>query len=197
MPRKNLIRTDQFPYHVTIRCNNKEWFDLPREDVWRYCISSIRIASKKYPVKIQAFVLMGNHYHLMIWTPNSDLDRFMYEMNRTLSKYLRQETRRINRIFGDRYKWSLIQNEIYYQIVLKYIYQNPVRAGISNFCEEYRFSTLYYFLNLDILPFELYNPTLGDKNEFLKWINNEYEKREREKIQKALKRPVFKWHKFN
>jgi len=81
MPRKNLIRTNLYPYHVTIRSNNKEWFDLPREIVWKICLRAMVLANQKHPVRIQAFVLMANHYHLLIWTPQCNLDRFMSVFN--------------------------------------------------------------------------------------------------------------------
>lgn len=192
MPRKQLLRTDKHPYHITIRTNNREWFDLPLSDVWEICISALKYAQHRQPVKIQAFVLMSNHYHLMLWTPNSDLDRFMFFLNMQISKGIREKTGRINRVFGDRYKWSVIKDRNYYYIVLRYIYQNPLRANIITKCEDYKFSTLYYHyrkLNFDI---NLFEPTHGDEKNFMKWINNPSANNTNLQTAKALSRPVFK-----
>ncbi|RZF21092.1 hypothetical protein DAY19_14020 [Halobacteriovorax vibrionivorans] len=191
MPRKSLIRTNTCPYHVTIRTNNKEWFDIPMPIVWSFCMKSINYANLHHPVEIQSFVLMSNHYHLMIWTPNSDLDKFMFFFNSHLSKLIRKYTGRINRIFGDRYKWSLIKDQKYYLNVLRYIYQNPLRKDLSSLCEEYEFSSLYHYINNQNLGFKLKDPIYGDKTSFLKWVNLE-DKKATDQTRQSLQKPVYK-----
>lgn len=190
MPRKNLIRTSHFPYHITIRSNNRDWFQLELPEVWKICLESIQYALNKHPVDIQAFVLMSNHYHLQLWTPYCDIDRFMYFMNSSISKKIRDRTNRINRIFGDRYKWCLIQSEEHYKTVLKYIYQNPLRAKLCNRCEDYPYSTLYYVNKPHMLPFELHRAIYGNLNSYLNWINEDI--LEKQKFTQAIRKPIYK-----
>lgn len=192
MPRKNLIRTSHFPYHITIRSNNREWFQLELSNVWKICLESIQYALKKHPVNIQAFVLMSNHYHLQVWTPKCDIDRFMFYLNSSISEKIRSRTNRINRIFGDRYKWCIITSEEYYQTVLKYLYQNPLRANLCNRCENYPYSTLNYVKNQRVLPFNLYQPFFGDLKTYLNWINQET--LEKYKFSDAIRKPIYKPH---
>lgn len=78
------------PYHITIRSNNREWFDIPLNEVWDIYVISILKANASSPVKIQAFLLMSNQYHLVLWTPDSNLDKFMYVLNSSISKMIRQ-----------------------------------------------------------------------------------------------------------
>ncbi len=190
MPRKNLMRTNLHPYHVTIRSNNREWFELPLCEVWGICIEALKFANNKYPVKLQAFVLMSNHYHLMLWTPNCDLDKFMYVLNSKISKSIREKTGRINRIFGDRYKWSVIEDSKYSRTCLRYIYQNPVKAKIVLRCEDYVYSSIFYVLrDLDV-GIDWFSPLFGDNGEFLKWMNSV--ETNSTGIKKALQRPIFK-----
>lgn len=146
MPRLQMIRTAEHPYHVTLRSNNREWFDLPMPLIWAFCEQAAHEAHRIHPVSIEAFVLMSNHYHMLVWTPDCNLDQFMFEFNLRLSKFIRRETGRINRIFGGRYKWSLVTDQKYYQVVLSYIYQNPLVVGLVDRCEDYPFSTLFYVL---------------------------------------------------
>ena len=192
MPRKNLIRTSEFPYHVTIRTNNKEWFNLPLKEVWQMCLLGISETVKRHEAKIQAFVLMNNHYHLLIWTPKSNLDKFMQMFNSRLSKEIRKSTGNINRIFGDRYHWCLIKDEKYHQSVLRYIYQNPLRAGISKRCESYEFSTLKYFINEIDLGFKLCVRHEGSNKYFLRWLNQELDTKSSKKLTTAISKPIFK-----
>ena len=196
MPRRCLIRTANYPYHITIRTNNREWFDLPMNEVWNICIKAIKFANMKHNCEVQAFVLMSNHYHLMIWTPFENIDLFMFDMNSYISKKIRRRTGRINRIFGDRYKWCLINSMEYYRSVLKYIYQNPLIAELSNKCENYHYSTLHYHINSINLGIKLRNPYLHEVNDFLNWIND-LNKKEYYTISAAVKRPIFSVPKNN
>ena len=193
MPRKILIRTNQFPYHITLRSNNKDWFELPLSIMWKLCKQSIAKAQASYPTNIEAFVLMANHYHLLIWTPNSDIDKFMYVLNSSISKEIRIRTKRINRIFGDRYKWTLVDHERYYLQVLRYIYQNPVKAQVTSTCHDYPFSTLrYIYLNED------FEAPIYNCNEARKLLLEGFFERDlhkREIIAKALQRSRFNYPK--
>lgn len=142
MGRQKIIRTADFPYHITSRANNQEWFYIPTEDVWVYCLKHLREGKRRFKVKIESFVLMNNHYHLCLYTPEANVDQFMQFFNQHLGRSISRQAGRINRIFGASYKWSLIKNESYYLNVMRYIYQNPIRAGICEKCEDYRFSDL-------------------------------------------------------
>lgn len=144
MPRKNLIRTPHHYYHITTRANNKEWFALPLREIWSISQTAFNKSQENAPAIVSQFVLMGNHYHLLIKTPNSDIDIFMFWFNKTFSDLLRKKSGRINRMFGSNYKWSLIQDPSYLFNVVRYVYQNPIRAGVVSRCEDYPFSTLYY-----------------------------------------------------
>ena len=190
MPRKNLIRTNLHPYHITIRSNNREWFDIPLNEVWDICLTSLKKANTAYPVKIQAFVLMSNHYHLMVWTPNNNIDKFMFILNSGISKLIREKTGRITRIFGDRYKWSLITDQRYYLVCLRYIYQNPLCVNVVKKCEQYPYSTLYYVFNNKKLSFSLFEPIPSDKENFINWVNQKATNNE--SIKKGLQKPKFK-----
>ena len=142
MPRKKLIRCSEFPYHVTSRSNNKEWFYISISDVWGYCEELLEEGKQDFGVEVDAFVLMSNHYHMCLKTPRSNIDKFMRFFNKKLGERISRQAGRINRIFGAPYNWSLIMRENYYKNVIRYIYQNPLRAGIIERCELYPFSDL-------------------------------------------------------
>lgn len=171
MPRKKIIRSDSHPYHVTIRTNNKEWFKVPLDEVWSICLNALSVTNFKCPANIHAFVLMNNHYHLLITTPNADLDKFMFYLNSKISKEIRKKTDRINSIFGSRYHWELIENDNYYKNVLRYIYQNPIRAQIVKRCEEYKYSSLHSILNNKNRNLNFDVALLGIDH-FIEWINS-------------------------
>lgn len=189
MPRKNLIRTNSYPYHVTIRCNNREWFDLPLNDVWEICLAALKRANQRHPIQLEAFVLMSNHYHVLLWTPQLNLDLFMFEFNSFISRAIRKRTKRINRIFGDRYKWCLVDHENYYLAVLRYIYQNPVKARLVRYCCEYPYSSLNSIVYNKRFPIDLYRCSDSFELQRIGFFERELSKRE--EITKSLSRSSF------
>lgn len=187
MPRKPLIRTAHTPYHVTSRSNNKEWFALPMPEVWKICLEAMELAHDKHPVDVISFVLMNNHYHLMLITPEANLDLFMYEFNKLISLRLRERSGHINKMFGSRYKWCLIRSQKYFKNCYRYVYQNPLRAGIIHKCEDYPYSTAYIKAKGKKFPIPLCD-VLGFMDEFkLMWLNESIKEDERSCIQKALR----------
>lgn len=188
MPRKNLIRTNLYYYHITTRVNHKHWFCLPLNEVWKISISSFQKAQKNCASDIAQFVLMGNHYHLLIRTPNSDIDKFMFWFNKTMSDLLRYRSGLENRMFGSSYKWSLIKSNIYLFNVYRYIYQNPIRAGLVNRCEDYMFSSLFFLRNNKELGFQLEPIIEYEQSDF----NHLIESDEVERIRLGLRKTIFK-----
>ena len=193
MPRKTLIRTKLYPYHVVSRSNHKWWFSCDLSEVWKISISSLAHAQSCYPVNLHAFVLMQNHYHLLLDTPNEDIDSFMYEFNKMFSLLLRKKTRLINRMFGGRYKWSLVKDDISYWYVLRYIFQNPVAANICQNVFDYPYSSIRHSEMISKLKFKPFVDILNKKN--LSSIKNIFNQEQREIIQRALYRSEFKINK--
>ncbi len=196
MGRKNLIRNNIYPYHVCTRSNNREWFPLKTDFIWNLALQALDQAYQKHPFQLHSFVVMGNHYHLLLTTPDSNLDSIMYEFNKNFSKALRTSTGDINRMFGGRYKWNLVSNERYLLFVTKYIYQNPCRAGLTNQCELYPYSTLFQITNLG--PFPIPISPIGSltkecqsSREFLNWTNNLYSKDQLRAIKTGLRKSEF------
>lgn len=184
MPRKTLIRTADYPYHVTMRVNHKEWFSIDLNDVWEHVKSSFKYAKKKRHVKIHAFVLMNNHYHMLISTPDANIDEFMYFFNKKLSEYIRRQSGKINRMFGGNYHWSLITSNRYLHNVIRYIYQNPIRAQITDRVQNYPYSSL----NRKVTKIE----HLLDTKAYLSWLNTAVRLREDDYIRRGLKKGKFK-----
>ncbi len=198
MPRKPLILTDQHPYHLRARSNNKEWYDLDLSDCYKCYEKTLIKTIKTFNVQIHAFVLMSNHVHMLASTPEQNISEFMHSFMTITSKGLRDRSKRINHIYGGRYKWNLIQSPVYYAHCFKYIYLNPVRAGIAETAEQYPWSTisnqkqkLQNFIQPPPHGHDLYVPiNLADKKS---WINERLENSLEEKIRKALKRTIFEF----
>lgn len=184
MPRKNLIRTNLYPYHITARSNNKEWFYLPIEEVWQILFEQITRARQEKQLVCPTFVLMNNHFHLLVWTPLSNIDTIMQFLMKSIADKINQKANRINHVFGGPYKWTLIDNNNYYWNVIRYICQNPIRASIVNDCFDYP----YLHLDVDDLPLS----EMPDEKEMKAWLNTIPNEEESLSLQRSLAKTSFK-----
>ena len=198
MPRAHLRRVSEFPYHVTSRVNNKDWFSVPLEMVWEIFCEKLAIVTEDYGARVSDFVLMSNHFHMLLTTPNKNLDSIMQYLLREFSRTLGPISGRINHIFGGRYKSSLIYEPIYYAHAFKYVYRNPVVAQMVDRVEDYPFSTFRYWRGARPTPFPLHAPPEAitrfvpvDRDASLLWLNSAYNHNQAELISRSLKRSTF------
>lgn len=189
MPRKKLIRQNQFPYHVTIRTNNKAWFQIPLSEVWNICKKSLIYAQRKTNVEINCFLLMTNHYHLLITTPDSNIDTFMRLFNSRIGRLIADSSLVINNKFNSPYKWTIIEGENYLKNVYRYIYQNPVRANMTDDCKSYPYSSLH-FTSFEAALFN-YKPHIIYGNE-KSWFEKIYDNELESILKNALSKTNFK-----
>lgn len=204
MARKPIERSNKNFYHVMARSNNKEYFYLPQIEVWEIFTDQLKTLQEKYLIEISAFVLMNNHFHLQLLSPEQDIDKVMYFLMKNITLKIQKKSGRINKIFGGRYKGTIIKNYSQLANVYKYIYLNPVKAGIVNHAEHYPYSTLYYRNNSFIkLPFSMtaiipqYAFDEIENLDEIKWINLQFAEEEYESIKIGLRKSEFSFAKDN
>lgn len=177
---------------MTNRSNNQEFFYVDQALLWMIFMKSLRELTRQFKCEIHAFVLMSNHYHLMISTPQENLGEAMKYLHREVARQANRSTGRINHFFGGRYKWALICDEVYYWNCLKYLFRNPIRAGICTDVGIYKFSSLNRPTNLlEWRVTDLFeNP--GRKIELdLNWLNEPFGVESEIAIRKGLRRREF------
>lgn len=198
MPRKKTILQTDFPYHITARCINQDWFRLNLETVWSIFGDYLFILKHEHKFEIHSLVLMDNHFHLLIKTPSANLSEGMNYFMREVSKEITYQSGRTNQTFGGPYHWSMINSYSYYLNVYKYIYRNPVEAGLADRCESYKFSTLSGLIGAHPIRFPLeedillFNPNLDDTT--LNWLNTPKPDVHLQ-TKKALRKSVFEYQK--
>ena len=99
---------------------------------------------------------MGNHYHLLLRTPNSNLSRAMRHLDGVYTQRFNQLEKRDGPLFRGRYKSILIDANSYLLQVSRYIHLNPVVANIVALPQDYIWSSYSFFLNLSQRPSWLY-----------------------------------------
>jgi putative transposase len=181
MPRPLLIRSESHPYHVTSRSNNKEFFPIPIFKVWEIMLEELKNANKQHALAVHAFVLMGNHFHLLCHTPKGNLDEIM--MN-----FLRATAQQMNSNWEGRYKWSLIESQTHYYQVYRYIFQNPVRVGLCRKVEDYPYSTLK---DTPLVLHSFIPMSFAGKEGELIWLNEKFDVEDETMIKSGLRKSQF------
>lgn len=195
MPRAKRKISTTYPYHIDARCINREWFKIPIEEVWAIFCDYIYLVKYAFNLDIYSFVLMNNHFHMIVGTPEGNLSEAMNYFMREVSREITRTAGRINQTFGAPYHASLISTSHYFLHAYKYVYRNPVDAGICQKVEDYKYSTL----NGKIGNSKLFIPIINDEtliSDFegtLSWLNEEYKEGSRDKVKKALKKSTFKF----
>ncbi len=138
-------------YHVMSRGNRQEAVFLDDHDN-RIFLDALEEVCGRAGWKVHAFVLMGNHYHLLIETPKPNLVDGMRWLQGTYTKRFNLRHKKWGHLFQGRYKALLVDPaEDYFQIVSNYIHLNPVRVKGYNFekCKlmEYRWSSYPFYLH--------------------------------------------------
>jgi putative transposase len=109
--------------------------------------------SKRYAWKLGTYVLMSNHYHLLMQIEDG-LSEGMRELNGGFARYTNVRNGLDGHLFGKRFWCELIETEAHYLQSARYIVLNPIRAGICAAPEDWRWSSYRACIGLEFaLPF--------------------------------------------
>ena len=114
-------------YHVTARGNDRSAIFHTEEDR-RHFLEVLAAMMERYAVVLHAYVLMNNHFHLVVRTLEPNLSRFMHDVNTGFSVWTNKRNRRTGHVFEGRFKAIAMQEEGYLRSVSAYVHLNPVRV---------------------------------------------------------------------
>lgn len=146
MPRKPRLHYEGGFYHVIVRGNNKEYIFKNEYDKNMY-LEKIAKYLGKYDGYIFAYVVMDNHCHMLIEVSVIPLSKIMQLIQQTYTTWYNRKYKHSGHVFEQRYKSILCDKDEYLLSLVKYIHQNPVRAGISDL--DYKYSSHMAYLNND------------------------------------------------
>jgi putative transposase len=115
------------------------------EDCKEFFIKQIREYNLKFDFELLGFIIMDNHYHLIVRTNKDPLDEIMFNINNVFVKYLNRELNRTGHAFESRYKCKRIDSDTNLLWLLRYVHRNPLRARIVNGLDDYAWSSHRYY----------------------------------------------------
>ena len=159
MARPLRIQFENACYHVTCRGNAGQTI-FPDEDDRRRFLFLLQHSAEIYRVNILAFVLMTNHFHLIVKTPLANIQEFMRHFNISYTAFINKRYKRTGHLYQGRYKSFVIDTDSYLLEVSRYVHLNPVRIkeGLSTeqkitSLKNYRWSSYYDYSVRTRYPF--------------------------------------------
>src|SRR3989304_1549845 len=127
-------------YHITSRGNERKKIFVSDEDRLKF-LQIIEDYHDRYGILIHSYVLMDNHYHLILETPQGNLLKIMHGINSGYTGYFNRKYKRTGHLFQGRYKAILVEKDNYVIELSRYVHLNPVRAKAVERPEQYRWSS--------------------------------------------------------
>jgi putative transposase len=177
MPRKAIPPSDSSPYHVTARGLNREPFPISLHDTWALMEDYLYLTAHLYNLQIHCFVLMPNHFHLLVSTPEANIGSAMNYFMRETARETSRLSGRINQTFGARHHKTVVHNPN---------------------VEDYAYSTIQGLLGLNQLIIPVAEDTILFPDRFdrtvLEWLNSKPKEGAEDEIRQALKHSIFSFN---
>jgi len=128
-------------YHLTSRGVDGRAIFMDDDDRLLFVQLLLRV-SRRFGWTLHAYCLMGNHFHLIVECGQPGLSRGMERLNGLHAAGFNSRHRRVGHLFQRRYESRLIDDAAYFEEACRYVYANPVRAGLCTRPETWPWSAL-------------------------------------------------------
>ena len=162
-------------YHVMLRGADRRIIFSDDEDCNRF-LETMKRAKGESGFRLYAWCLMGNHVHLLLKEGNETLEQVFKRIGGRFVYWYNVKYQRVGHLFQDRFKSEPVDSDAYLLTVIRYIHQNPVKAGLCERPEDYPYSSWKEYLSQAELADVSFTETLIDREELLafhKQLGNE------------------------
>ena len=180
MPRVARIKSNSGIYHIIMRGINRQTLFEDEEDYNKF-IQTIQRYKEICEYKIYAYCLMGNHLHLLLKEGKEPLETVMRRICGSYVFWYNRKYGRVGYLFQDRYKSEPVEDNEYLLTVIRYIFHNPIKAGIVTNVHNYKWTNYIDYIegfNLNEIDFvfSIFN-TDREKaiRRFIDYINKDYD----------------------
>lgn len=165
MPRQARRRSESGIYHIMLRGINQQQIFEDDEDFEKF-VQILKDCKAVSGYKLFAYCLMGNHIHLLVQEDKEPIAQVMKRLATRFVYWYNIKYQRVGHLFQDRFKSEPVEDDSYFLTVIRYIHQNPIKAGLCKNLSDYKYSSYNDFFNefdlidkdfvLSILPIDLF-----------------------------------------
>ena len=150
MTRVGRKRSKSGIYHIVLRGINRQIIFEEEEDSIKF-LDTLKEYQEISGYKIYAYCLMENHIHLLLKEEQEDLGIIMRRIGASYVYWYNWKYRRCGHLFQDRFRSEVVEDEAYFLTALRYIHQNPVKAGIVNHAGDYKWSSYSEYIDKNVI----------------------------------------------
>ncbi|MEE1198734.1 MAG: transposase [Acutalibacteraceae bacterium] len=151
MPRSARRKSNSGIYHIMLRGINRQQIFEDIEDNQRFLDTLLKYREQCGYV-IYAYCLMGNHIHILLKEGKEDLAVVLKRIAGSYVYWYNWKYHRIGHLFQDRFKSEPVEDDAYFLTVLRYIHQNPIKAGLCKKVDSYQYSSFNeYFTKSELV----------------------------------------------
>ena len=165
MPRQARKKTESGIYHIMLRGINQQQIFEDSEDFEKF-LQILKDCKAVSEYKLFAYCLMGNHIHLLVQEGKEPIEQVMKRLATRFVYWYNIKYQRVGHLFQDRFKSEPVEDDDYFLTVIRYIHQNPIKAGLCKNLSDYGYSSYNDFFKdsnlidknfvLDIIPINLF-----------------------------------------
>ncbi len=146
MPRAPRQKSESGIYHIMLRGINQQAIFEDEEDNQKF-IETLKSYKAVSGYKVFAYCLMSNHVHILLKVEKEELDLIMKRIAGSYVYWYNWKYHRVGHLFQDRFKSEPVEDDAYFLTVLRYIHQNPMKAGIVKGIDDYQYSSYNDYIN--------------------------------------------------
>ena len=171
MPRTARKKSSTGIYHIMLRGINQQTIFNAKEDYTRF-LNTLKKFKSVSGYKIYAYCLMTNHIHILIKAENEDMDMIMKRIAGSYVYWYNLKYHRSGHLFQDRFRSEPVEDDVYFMTVLRYIHQNPLKAGMVKNIGDYNYSSYNeYVTGEEFLIDSEFVFSMSDKKAFIEFNN--------------------------
>ncbi|WP_422486885.1 REP-associated tyrosine transposase [Gudongella sp. DL1XJH-153] len=149
MPRAARMKSPTDYYHIMVRGINKERIFADQAHK-KFILELLKSNLSENKISVAAYCIMDNHLHLVLKGELEDISIALKKVNIKFAMKLNKEQDRVGHVFQDRYKSEIINNDQHLLQAIRYVHNNPVKAGIENDPKKYQWSSYSSYTGKDL-----------------------------------------------
>ena len=146
MPRLARKKSETGIYHIMLRGIDKRDIFMSKWDYGKF-LEYIKKAKDKSAFQVFGYCLMTNHVHMLLKTEMDDIGDIIKRIAVGYAQYHNIRNGRTGHLFQNRFRSEVVDTEAYFLTVLRYIHQNPVKAGITKDVKDYKWSSYIEYID--------------------------------------------------
>lgn len=144
MPRQARQLSESGLYHVMLRGVNRDAIFLEDADCERF-LQALAEVKEASGCRVLAYCLMHNHVHLVLRAGDEPIGAIVKRLGVRYAGWFNHKYGRVGHLFQDRFKSLPVDDDAYLVTLLRYVWNNPVAAGLVAVPEDYRWSSRRLF----------------------------------------------------